>query len=158
MNSNRMQHARVASAAAKGRPALEGQATMRRGGFALVAVLACLLVISLVGIGLVQSMLDAHRATRLQHDRVQAQWLAESALDRAATRLAAEEVYKGETWAIAPEDLDGRRGAEVEIAVELDGKEPIADVTATAVLGDGPNRVTTTIRRALRPTTGVESP
>lgn len=124
-----------------------------RGGFAVVAVLVCLLVISMLGATMVQTSLEAHRGSRLARDRVQTMWLAESGIDRAAAQLRRDADYMGETWKIVADDLDGRRAAVVEISIEpatARGGE-IADrrVKVTATLGEGPNRVTSKLQRTL---------
>jgi type II secretory pathway component PulK len=53
---------------------------------------------------------------RAQQIRLQAEYLADSGLGRAAAQLAADINYVGETWRIAPDSLAGR-GATVEIRV-----------------------------------------
>ena len=121
----------------------------RRLGFAAIAVLVCLLAISLIGVGMVQSLIEAHRGGRLAHDRLQSMWLAESGVDRALAQLASNADYEGETWTIAPEQIDMRRGAVVVIRIEAtDDGEREAVVTAT--LGEGPHRVAGECRRRLQ--------
>ncbi len=89
----------------------------RQRGFVLAAVLAC------VGLaGFLMLSVARWAATRrievLQGGRaLQAQWLAESALDRAAARLAADPGYPGETWIVSPDALSGDEGGSVRIEV-----------------------------------------
>jgi len=50
----------------------------------------------------------------------QARWLAESGVERAVARLAADRQYAGETWSLTQDDLSGRGRGEVTIRVETD--------------------------------------
>jgi type II secretory pathway component PulK len=100
-----------------------------RRGITTVVVLICLLVITLIS-GVLLRVGVAYRETvRAQERRLQAEWLAQSGLDRALFRLAASAGYTGETWQLAPADLafgaaaDGGKesGAVVRIKVEPSG-------------------------------------
>jgi hypothetical protein len=55
--------------------------------------------------------------------RVQTAWLAESGLERAAERLAADPAYAGETWKIAADRLGGLDAAAVVIRVKKDDSQ-----------------------------------
>ena len=55
---------------------------------------------------------------------MQACWIAESAADRAAARLAADEAYAGERWTIPAGELDGRHSAAVQIEVKRMERNP----------------------------------
>jgi Tfp pilus assembly protein PilX len=116
----------------------------------LAAVLVCLLVISLVGAGMVQTMLTSQRDTRLQHDRLQASWLAESGMDRAIARLHSDVDYNREVWQVDPNELDGRRAAAVEIVVESAGDATdMRRIVVVARLGDGPEQVAAWLDRTV---------
>jgi len=65
-----------------------------------------------------------HRAERDRQNRLQADWLAESALDRAAASLTANANYSGEIWKLTPEEIGGSAAGEVEIRVESVDDEP----------------------------------
>jgi hypothetical protein len=70
-----------------------------------VAVLVCLVVIMLIS-GVLLKIGVAHRDRLRRAERsLQAQWLAQSGLDRALARLAASSGYAGETWLLTPSDL-----------------------------------------------------
>jgi hypothetical protein len=56
-------------------------------------------------------------------ERVQAQWLAEAGVRRAAAQLSANADYDGEEWLIEAPDLDRPKSASVLITVES-GAEP----------------------------------
>ena len=55
---------------------------------------------------------------------MQAAWLAESALQRAAGRLAIDDTYTGETWTIPAEELTGTDGGLVVIEVAAVPNDP----------------------------------
>ncbi len=57
------------------------------------------------------------RTTRTEAWQMQAAWLADSALQRAASRLAADAAYAGETWAIPAAQLTGDADGLVTIEV-----------------------------------------
>lgn len=90
----------------------------RRRGTIILFAMICLLLVSLLGASLVKLALTQRRQIRREQWRVQATWLAEAAVDRAAARLATETDYSGETWTIAPTELGGESGAQVRISVE----------------------------------------
>ena len=94
-------------------------ATERRGAF-MVVVIVCLLVSTLIIAALLKlALLQSRRQIHEQH-RVQAEWLADSALERVASRLSGDPGYQGETWSIEAAELGGRDGARVTIRVEAD--------------------------------------
>ena len=62
-----------------------------------MALVTLLVVTSLMG-SLIRSLLVEMRQSRHEAADLQAQWLAEAALDRAATRLQSQADYAGETW------------------------------------------------------------
>ena len=64
------------------------------------------------------------RMMRTETWQVQAAWLAESGLERAAARLAADADYQGETWALSAEQLAGPEGAAVKIEVKPIAEQP----------------------------------
>jgi type II secretory pathway component PulK len=69
-----------------------------RHGAAVVVALVTLLVVMLIIGTLVQSLMSAHRRTRITENELQAEWLAEAAASRAAVQLAARSNYAGENW------------------------------------------------------------
>jgi len=85
----------------------------------VVAVaLVCLLVVASLGAALVRAMVDHRRQSVRDQHRVQAFWLAESAIDRARLQLASSPDYEGETWQIDRDELGGRWSGAVLISVE----------------------------------------
>ena len=94
----------------------------RRRGVVVVIVVVALALIALLCVSLLRLAAARVAQARADERRLQAEWLADSGLERAAARLAADRDYAGETWAIAAEELGGPAGGVVRIAVEpVDG-------------------------------------
>jgi len=108
------------------------QRRRRHGGFAVV-VLVCLLVAGMVLASLVKLAMLQDRQSGRDQWRLQAGWLADSGINRAASRLAGNPDYAGETWEVGSDRLGGD-GATVVIRVQNDkggGRRRL--VTAEAV-------------------------
>ena len=118
------------------------ESTARRGVF-MVVVMICLLVGSLIVGALLKLALLQSRQLVQEQARVQAEWLADSGLARAASQLAGDSDYAGETWTIPAADLAGHDGARVDIRVEKDPQQPQnRTVKIEAVYpAEGPNQV-----------------
>jgi type II secretory pathway component PulK len=82
-----------------------------RSGMVLVVVLVCLAVAMTMVAGWVSVAAAQARQSRAIEDRLQATWLAESAVGRAAARLRADPDYQGETWEVAGEEFGGHSKA-----------------------------------------------
>jgi hypothetical protein len=94
-----------------------------RRGAVVVVVIVCLVVITLLCGALLRTGLARRAQVRSEERRLQADWLAESGLERAAARLASDAGYAGETWELSPKDLDGVAPGVVRIVVEpLEGR------------------------------------
>jgi Tfp pilus assembly protein PilX len=107
-----------------------------RKGTALIVVLAALAVATLLFMAAMKMILIQRKTIELGSRQIQAGLLAESGIQRAAARLAADKDYHGETWNISAEDLGGRDGGIVAIKVEpVPGK---ADRRAVHVEADFP--------------------
>jgi hypothetical protein len=89
----------------------------RRDGFVAALMVVVLFALVLLGGGLLRIIWLRHSDLRGAERRLQAEWLAGSALDRAAARLADEPSYAGETWTIPADQLDGHHAASVLIEV-----------------------------------------
>src|SRR5206468_3180820 len=90
------------------------RARRQRRGLTAVAVLVCLIVVTLIS-GVLLKIGVAHRdQIRGQERKIQAEWLAQSGIDRALARPAAKPDYTGETWELAPRDLDLRESSGME--------------------------------------------
>jgi hypothetical protein len=79
--------------------------------------LVALAVAAAISTSMVKTALLRREHLQLAHRRAQADWVLHSACQRAATRLAADPQYEGETWTPAFADFDARAKAEVEIRV-----------------------------------------
>ena len=91
-------------------------------GAALIVTIVCMMAATVIFMSVLQLAVAERRAIRTQQWRVQAGWLAESALQRATNRLAADAEYAGETWKIPADELAGEDDAVVKIEVR-----PVAD-------------------------------
>jgi type II secretory pathway pseudopilin PulG len=89
----------------------------RPRGLTAVAVLVCLIIITMVAGALLKVTFAQRDETRVQERRLQAQWLADAGIQRALARLDADPGYSGETWEIPARDLDSADGAAVAITV-----------------------------------------
>jgi hypothetical protein len=77
----------------------------RSQGLTVVAMLVCLIIVTVVS-GAVLKIGLAHRElARAQERRLQAEWLAESGAQRALARLSTNRDYAGETWSLSAQDL-----------------------------------------------------
>jgi hypothetical protein len=79
-----------------------------------VVALVCVALAAVVMVIAVRRALGEWKMVRLEAQQVQCRWLAESALDRAAARLAADPKYAGEVWKIAARTLRGKEDGEKE--------------------------------------------
>jgi len=84
----------------------------------LIALLAVFAVVAIVAGGWARSVVQDRRLHGLQHDRVQARWLAEAGVRRGAARLLADSAYTGETWQIPASELGRSESAAVVIHLE----------------------------------------
>ncbi len=96
--------------------------TRRRGAF-LVVVMICLLVAGMLTGSLMQLVLLQDRQLKYEQARLQAAWLVEAGLDRAAGRLTREPAYAGESWEIDAARLGGADAGVVVIRVENEESE-----------------------------------
>jgi hypothetical protein len=85
--------------------------------------LVALAVIAIVEGVLVQGSLSRRRQCQAEERRIQAEWLADAALQRALAQLAKNSTYPGESWVIPPEQLNGRDEAKIRIDVEPAGEQ-----------------------------------
>ena len=74
-------------------------------GMTVVAVLVCLIIITLISGAVLKVGLAQREFARGQERRLQAEWLAESGAQRALARLAGDRDYSGETWSVSAHDL-----------------------------------------------------
>jgi Tfp pilus assembly protein PilX len=98
----------------------------RRGGAALVVAIVTLLVVMLMAGAVMRSLLVDLRESRQTATELQAQWLAEAAVDRAQAQLAIDGNYEGETWRAATDGAPGDESADVGVA-EIRIERPSGD-------------------------------
>jgi type II secretory pathway component PulK len=108
-----------------------------RRGAALVVVLVGLAVATVMFLAAMKQILVQKKTIALNSRQIQAGWLAESGAQRAAARLAADANYRGETWSISAEELEGRDGGTVTIRVAAAPGKP--DRRAVHVEADYPS-------------------
>lgn len=89
----------------------------RRGASLAMALVALVLIVMVLG-SMLKRARDARRVTQAEERQIQADWLAESGLDRAAARLAGDAGYTGEIWSISADELGGQDPAVVNIRVD----------------------------------------
>jgi Tfp pilus assembly protein PilX len=98
-------------------------------GAALVMAMVALLVVTLMAAALVQALVAGHRQARRYGDQLQAQWLAEAGLARAAAKLQGDPTYQGEIWQapITKNASDAADAGQVTITVEAATKKLIVE-------------------------------
>jgi len=95
-----------------------------RRGVIMVAVIVCVAVASIIFLSIAKLVVAGRQAAQTETWQLQARWLAESGLERAASRLAADADYSGETWTVPADAIGGSEAGLVEIAVEAVPDEP----------------------------------
>lgn len=105
----------------------------RQRGAMIVPVLICFVLIMLISAALLQFVVAERVLNRQEERRLQAEWLAEAGLERAAARLSESRDYQGETWDIAAKELGGQDAGRVTITVETKkGERALRQVTVLA--------------------------
>ena len=83
-----------------------------------VAVLIALMIVAVLCAAMLKvGFARRHQLKGFEH-QVQADWLLESGIDRAVSRIGASSDYQGETWSIPTEDFGGRGAGVVSIKVQ----------------------------------------
>jgi hypothetical protein len=88
------------------------------GGAVLIIALVCMAAAGVIVLSLLQLAVAQRGAIQLEAWEIQAAWMAESGLDRAAARLAADPKYRGEIWTVPAEVFGGEDSAMVRIEVD----------------------------------------
>ena len=113
-----------------------GTATGRRRGFAVLMVLVCLFVISMISTSVLQLAVAQRRQMQREQLRLQATWLAEAALDRAAVRLKQDTGYSGEVWTVDEKQFASGQTGSVRIEIQAD--KTITSRRIVSVVADFP--------------------
>ncbi len=101
-----------------------------RRGAVLIVAMVCLLISSMILGVLAHIGMLHYRQQRAEQERMQAAWLAESAIERAADRLAADRNYTGEAWQLSAADLGGAFEGNVQISVAGEADNRVITVAA----------------------------
>jgi len=117
----------------------------RRGAIVIVAIVALCVASALLATMLLRAASERRRM-EVEAWETQAEWLAESALQRAAARLAADSGYQGETWAVSAEALGASHAAVV--AIEIAGDEEEAGRKTVRVRADYPDHPQHRVRKS----------
>jgi hypothetical protein len=120
-------------------------------------IMLMLLVVFGISLGMcgawTRAILRNRQVQRLAEERIQASWLAEAGVRRAASALKADPTYAGETWQVAPGDLALSGAAAVVIQVEHLGGSGAVELTARAAYPRNHPRVRETKRVIFNPVT-----
>jgi hypothetical protein len=120
-------------------PLPAGEGNCRRG-VVLVVVLVCLMVAAALFVLVVKQAASEHQVIDADYRGLQAAWLAEAGVERAAARLVAQADYAGETWTIPAAELAADEGAVVRIEVKtIAGRPEQRSVRVEADYPDTPN-------------------
>ena len=95
-----------------------------RHGAMLLIMMICLLLTTMIGGSLLKLALTQRKQSRRANLRLQAAWLAESAIDRAAAQIGNDAAYSGEQWELPAESFGQRRPGSVRIQVETAPNKP----------------------------------
>jgi len=93
-------------------------------GSVLTAAIVCLIVALLLGAALARSIVLQHRMARAELQRLQAFWLAEAGVARAAAALRSKADYPGEVWQFSVVGPAGLLPSAVQIRVETVPDQP----------------------------------
>jgi hypothetical protein len=104
-----------------------------------VAALVCLLVMTLIGASLLRTIQTQRALLRSEEQRLQADWLADSGLERACARLANDPAYGGETWTLSGEQLGGKEAGTVTISVGAPAEKEGVSQRLVSVQSDFPS-------------------
>jgi Tfp pilus assembly protein PilV len=119
--------------------------TSRRRGAALIAALICVLLVSMMSAVLVKTALVQRDQLEQDAWQLQADWLAQSALERTIARLKTDAEYTGETW--MPATAQGTPIGRVTIEiVQASGDTTERLLRATADVPDDPVRRARVVR------------
>lgn len=117
-----------------------------RRGAVLVMAMVSLAVAAVLLVSIAKMAAAGRQAIRAEARRMQAAWLAESALERAARRLAADPAYSGETWTLTADELADDGAGLVQIRVAAVPGRP--DRRLVRVRADYPNHPQHRARRS----------
>ncbi|MBA3480386.1 MAG: hypothetical protein H0T51_01095 [Pirellulales bacterium] len=115
----------------------------RRGAVTIIVLVLFAVTFTLAAVW-AKRLLSERRGQVRAEERVQAEWLAEAGVRRAAARLSANADYDGEEWLIKGAELNRPQPASVQITVEPGGKPNQFRLIARARYPDKQPRVQAT--------------
>ena len=134
----------------------------KRRGLALIPSMVCLLLVSLLSAALLKNAHMQRMLARGEQRRMQAEWLAEAGLARAAAKLAGDRKYQGETWELTGAEMGGEESAVVRISlkrIEKDARRGLLSVQADFPKDDvGRARISKELTVKLMPDTDNQKP
>ena len=110
--------------------------TSTRSGAVLVVALICLLLLSVLAASLTRTVLLQREQVIREEWQLQAEWLAEAAIDRAVVRMESTPDYEGEEW--LPVSNEGTPLGRVHIVLAPDESETEVSRTRINVTADVP--------------------
>lgn len=96
----------------------------RQRAAVLIVTLTALSVAAILVLAMLRTIAASQSELRTETWRIQAAWLAESAMDRAFARLVHEPDYTGETWVVPAEEFGSLDKARVQIRAEPVAGQP----------------------------------
>jgi hypothetical protein len=105
----------------------------------IVAAMVCLLIVTSIVCGMLQGAVRARRQLHSERDRRQAEYLLEAGADRAASRLAADANFRGDTWILPADAIVGFADGRVttEVSQDRDANTWALRVVAEYPIGRG---------------------
>lgn len=94
-----------------------------RRGTALIVVMMCLMLVTAIMSSMLKSTLLQRKQMMQEQLRLQAEWILESALERAVLQRANDPDYQGEIWEISPVDLGTQYRGSAEIILKTEGED-----------------------------------
>jgi hypothetical protein len=104
--------------------AATGISHRRRRGAVLAAALVEFAVAAAILFTVLQGMVSHQRQLLIEQRQLQAQWLAQGGVDRAVAQLRKSADYRGETWRVPADELDGTAPGEVKINLDAVADQP----------------------------------
>ncbi len=103
----------------------------------MIIVMVCLLLVSIIGASMLKLTFALRQQIQREQLRLQAIWLAEAGVERAAALLMTDKNYVAEDWSLEAENAINGKPALVKIRVEAD--EQIVNRRVVSVVADYPS-------------------
>lgn len=131
-----------------------------RRAMLVLSVMICLALVMMLMVAWFKTIALERQQLRAQQNRIQAEYLAQSAVARAAARLAAGGAYEGETLDVSAESLASSAPAKVTIKVEAALDDPQARLinVSARVPAAGPHAAQRSEQQRILLTTKEQAP